>query len=88
MWIKTTLDICGMKGFDTNTDYVKFLYLFLTLAVVWTLLRLEEADFSVVLGHLDQRHGRPHCGVTSVDEHHHLTHEGHNIKTCDSPEKR
>lgn len=57
-------------------------YLFLALAVVRALLRLKEADFSLVLRHLDQPHGRSHCSVASVDKHHHLRHTetqgGHN----------
>lgn len=62
-------------------------YLFLTVAVVCPLVRLEEAYLSVVLGYLDQTHCRPHCGITGVDKHHHLRHtqtedkEEHNIDT-------
>lgn len=47
-------------------------YLFLTLAVVWSLVWLKETNLSTVLRHLDEPHGRPHCGITSMDKHHHL----------------
>lgn len=52
-----------------------FIYLFLTVAVVRTLVWLKETRFSIVLCHLDQSHGRPHCGIPSVDKHHHLRHD-------------
>lgn len=47
-------------------------YLFVTLAVVWTLFWLKERGFPAVLGHLDQPHGCPDGGVPGMDEHHHL----------------
>ena len=49
-------------------------YLFVTLAIVGAVVRLEEGGLPAVLGHLDQRHARPHRGVTGVDKHHHLRH--------------
>lgn len=49
-------------------------YLFLTLAVVGTLIGLEDARLPVVLGHLYQAHRRLHRGVAGVDKHHHLRH--------------
>lgn len=49
-----------------------FVYLFLTLAIVRTLVRLKEAYFSMVLCHLYQPHSRLHRGITSMDKYHHL----------------
>lgn len=49
-------------------------YLFFTLAVIRTLIGLKDARLPVVLGHLYQGHRRLHCGVASMDKHHHLRH--------------
>lgn len=51
-----------------------FIYLFLTVAVVRALVWLKETCFSTVLCHLDQPHCSPHCGIPSMDKHHHLRH--------------
>ncbi len=47
-------------------------YLFVTLAVVRTMVDLEERQLSSVLGHLDQTHGGADGGVASMYKHHHL----------------
>lgn len=64
---------CGRTLADLKRQRkVRSRYLFLTLAVVGTLVGLEEARLALVLGHLNQGHGRLHRGVAGVNEHHHL----------------
>ena len=47
-------------------------YIFLSLSVLWALLRQKEAHLTIVFGKVSEQHGGPHSLIARVHKYHHL----------------